>query len=309
LAQHDLGFDGAFEAILDAIHDGVYMTDAERRIVYWSKGAERITGYTAEEVVGCHCSDNLLVHQSLDGLQLCNDLCPLARTIDTGEPGSHTEVLMKRRDGRRLSVYVKTSRIEIGGRPYGIEVFGELEGVAGRALAERLQELSDASITDALTGLFNLRYVAAALNQHLSLFRRLGQRFGVTLIDVDKLKEINDTFGHAAGDIAIRFVAGVLGDNARRMDIVARYGGDEFIVISAAHDEAGMRTHGERMAQLVRSSRLILPENGTEIGLSISAGGTLVRESDAGEHAVMTRADEAMYTAKRNGGDRFVLVA
>ena len=85
-------FDPDFGQILDAISDGVYVTTAEREIVYWSRGAERITGYSAEEVVGKHCYDNILVHTDLDGLNLCLNGCPLDATIKSGaaEPSTRS---------------------------------------------------------------------------------------------------------------------------------------------------------------------------------------------------------------------------
>jgi diguanylate cyclase (GGDEF)-like protein len=199
--------------------------------------------------------------------------------------------------------------METGGQTYGVEIFGELDSVVGHDLVERIQQLSDASVTDALTGQFNRRYVDVALGQHFSLYRRLGQRFGVTIVDLDTLKEVNDEFGHGAGDAAIRFVAGILADNARKMDIVARYGGDEFVIVNAARDEDDLRGQGERIVTLVRGSRLTLPLQGCAIVLSVSAGSTLVHETDVDEKAMLERADAGMYTAKRNGGDRFVLIA
>ena len=254
MSNHGLAFDNAFEAVLDAISDGVYVTDDQRRIVYWNKSAELITGYAADEVLGSHCHDNVLVHQDLDGRQLCVAICPLARTIETGEPNTFSEVMLKRKDGRRLSVYVKTARLQAGGRSYGVEIFGELDALAGRDLVERIQQLSDASVTDVLTGQFNRRYVDVALAQHFSLYQRLGQRFGVTIIDLDNLKQVNDEFGHAAGDAAIRFVAGILADNARKMDIVdslrrRRVRGDQRLPQRGRPARAG-RAHGGPGARL-----------------------------------------------------------
>ena len=113
-------------------------------------------------------------------------------------------------------------------------MFGELETVAGREVARLVQRLSDSAVTDALTGLFNRRYIDIVLEQHFSLFQRIGQRFGVTQVDIDDFKQINDSFGHATGDEALRFVATTLSDGTRKMDLLARYGGDEFVIVSAA---------------------------------------------------------------------------
>jgi len=75
-----------YRDILENIHDGIYFVDRERRITYWNKGAERITGYSAEEVVGSFCSNNILVHVDALGLQLCKSACPLTATMGDGSP-------------------------------------------------------------------------------------------------------------------------------------------------------------------------------------------------------------------------------
>jgi len=299
-------FDRFLTDLLDAIPEGIYVTDDERRIVYWSEGAEQVTGYAAEDVVGSHCYDDILVHEDVYGHKLCTGDCPLEQCLGDGEPRSVSEVFLKREDGERLAVYVKTRRFEVDGRAYGVEVFGELESVAGREVAKLIQELSDTAVTDPLTGLFNRRYIDIVLEQHFSLYRRLGQRFGVTQIDIDGFKPINDDFGHATGDEALRFVAGVLSDGTRKMDLLARYGGDEFVVVSAVGDATALERLAARAVQSVRGSRFLTP--GEEIlPMTVSAGATLVNPDDTSGSSVLARADRAMYDAKRDGGDRFCL--
>ena len=196
----ELGIDGRFRHILDAISDGVYATAPDRTIIYWSAGAERITGYAADEVVGRRCDEDILGHTDLQGSRLCVEGCPLQDCIDTGEERSISEVFLKRKDGERLAVYVKTAVFEIDGQRHGVEIFGELESVAGKEFACRVQELSDSAVSDPLTGLFNRRYLDAALTQRFAMYNRLGSRYGVIHIDVDGLKAINDSLGHGRGD-------------------------------------------------------------------------------------------------------------
>jgi two-component system cell cycle response regulator len=238
------GIDGAFRHILDAISDGVYVVGPDRTIVYWSAGAERITGYAPDDVVGRRCDEEILVHTDLTGTRLCVTGCPLQDCIDSGREHSIREVFLKRKDGERLAVYVKTAVFDIEGRRYGVEIFGELESVAGKELAGRIQELSDSAVSDPLTGLFNRRYLDAALAQQFAMFRRLGRRYGVIQMDIDTLKTINDQLGHATGDEAIRFIAGILASNARDMDIAARFGGDEFVIICGLATEDDLAVYG-----------------------------------------------------------------
>ena len=298
------GIDGAFRHILDAISDGVYVTGPDRTILYWSAGAERITGYTADDVVGHRCDEEILIHTDLAGSRLCVSGCPLQDCIDTGQEHSINEVFLKRKDGERLAVYVKTAMLEIDGRRHGVEIFGELESVAGKELASRIQELSDSAVSDPLTGLFNRRYLDAALAQQFAMFKRLGRRYGVIHLDIDALKEINDRLGHAVGDEAIRFVAGVLSDNAREMDVTARSGGDEFVIICGLATPDDLTAYGRRLVRLIHDSRFTLVEN-AGLRVTVSAGGSLVAVDDPDDRAALARADAAMYTAKHRGRDEF----
>ena len=292
--------------ILDTISDGIYVTNARREIVYWSVGAERITGYPAEEVIGKHCYDDLLVHKDLSGKRLCFDGCPLEDCIAHRSERTVNEVLLKRKNGERLPVYVKASTFEEDGEVFGVEIFGELESVAGQDLASQVQALSDSSITDALTGLFNRRYLDAALEQDFALFQRLGRRYGVIQFDIDGFKSVNDTLGHAAGDDAIRFVADVLGSGVRKMDVAARWGGDEFVVICAVSDAEDLRVYGERLLTMIRDSRFDTARD-AGLTLTLSAGASLVDDADADADSALRRADHAMYEAKEAGRDRMAI--
>ena len=90
------------------------------------------------------------------------------------------------------------------------------------------------------------------------MFKRLGRRYGVIQMDIDTLKEINDRLGHAVGDGAIRFVADILSDNAREMDVTARYGGDEFVIICSLATPDDLTVYGRRLVRLIHDSRFAL---------------------------------------------------
>jgi diguanylate cyclase (GGDEF)-like protein/PAS domain S-box-containing protein len=300
--------DSSLREILDAVSDGVYVTTGEREIVFWSKGAERITGYSSDEVLNRHCYDNILVHTDVLGKNLCFDGCPMQKCIETGEWQEVKEVFLKRKDGERLAVYVKASVLQVGDERCGVEIFGELQSVAGRVLAERLKQLSDVSIVDELTGLYNRRYINTILDQQYELFKRHFQRFGLVMIDVDKFKNINDSFGHLAGDEALKFVASVLQRAMRSMDFLARFGGDEFIIVCPLIELEGVEKLSERMVELVHHSVLSSPEGQKNvIEISVSVGGSMVDYKDKSAADVIARAEEALYRVKRDGGDWYAL--
>ena len=301
------GIDGAFRHILDAISDGVYVVGPDRTIVYWSAGAERITGYAPDDVVGRRCDEEILAHTDLQGTCLCAHGCPLQDCIDTGREHAIREVFLRRKDGERLAVYVKTAAFDVEGQHFGVEIFGELESVAGKELAGRIQELSDSAVSDALTGLFNRRYLDAVLAQQFAMFKRLGRRYGVIEMDIDTLKAINDRLGHDAGDEAIRFVARIVADNAREMDVAARFGGDEFVIVCGLASEDDLTVYGRRLVRIVHDSRFA-PAEDSGLRLTVSAGGALVAAGDADERAALARADAGMYAAKHSGRDEFAVV-
>jgi len=294
--------------ILDAVSDGVYVTTGERKIVFWSKGAERITGYSSDEVLNGHCYDNILIHTDVLGKNLCLDGCPLQECIETGERQEIKEAFLKRKDGERLAVYIKASVLQIGDERYGVQVFGQLQSVAGSALAEQLKQLSDTSIVDQLTGLYNRRYVDTILDQQFGLFKRHFQRFGLVMIDVDKFKNINDSFGRLAGDEALKFVASVVQRTMRSMDFLARFGDDKFIIVCPLVELEGVEKLSKRIVELVHHSVLSSPESPKNvIEVSVSVGGSVVDYKDTSATDVIARADEALSRVKQDGGNWYAL--
>ncbi len=95
-----------YREILDNLYDGVYFVDRERVVNYWNKGAERISGYSAEAMIGHSCSDHLLNHVDADGVSLCQDRCPLAACMSDGLP-REAEVFLHHADGHRVPVLVR----------------------------------------------------------------------------------------------------------------------------------------------------------------------------------------------------------
>lgn len=163
----------------------------------------------------------------------------------------------------------------------------------GWSLGRRADELMASSLEDPLTGLANRRRFDDALGAELDRHRRGGTPLALLLLDLDRLKEINDRGGHAAGDAAIRAVGEALRSAVRSSDLAARIGGDEFAVLAPNADLPG----GLALAQRVRA---VLAREG---GPALSIGVSTARAGD-GARDLLRRADEALYRAKARGRDR-----
>ncbi|HPU97652.1 MAG TPA: sensor domain-containing diguanylate cyclase [Candidatus Hydrogenedentes bacterium] len=297
------GFPEIFKVLLDHVHDGVYFTDTSRRILYWNKGAEAITGYRAEEVIGRSCHENLLVHVDGSGTQLCMAVCPLAHTIRDGK-FREARVFLKHRNGHRVPVLVRTAQIrDPQGRVIGgLETFRDISGeIAAFQTIETLQEMA---LLDPLTGIGNRRYCDNMLRVRLEEMSRLDVTGGVVFLDIDYFKAVNDTYGHQLGDLVLKMVARTLAGALRKVDFIGRWGGEEFLVLCQPATMESLRVLTTRLLSLVRCSSLLT--GGTEIRVTLSAGCALMRTEDT-PATVMERVDRLLYMAKNTGRDCFFI--
>ncbi|TAM56954.1 MAG: diguanylate cyclase [Acidobacteria bacterium] len=289
-----------FRTLLDNFHDGVYFVDTERRITYWNKSAERISGYAAGDVVGSFCFDEILMHVDAAGTRLCQHGCPLAVVLVDGEP-HEAELFLHHKDGHRVPVQVRVAPVrDRDGRVTGaVETF--TDNTAGMAALQRIEELRAAAYIDALTGVANRAFTEITLRAKLEELGRYGWPFGVLFLDIDGFKTVNDGHGHDVGDRVLATVARTLAGNARSFDLVGRWGGEEFLVVAVNVDEAKLRLLAERFRLLVAGSAA--PTGGGDVAVTVSVGATLARPGDD-PAAVVKRADAAMYESKRAGRNR-----
>ena len=175
---------------------------------------------------------------------------------------------------------------------------------AGWSLAHwRLRTAIEDARRDALTGLWNRKAFEEQLGVQGAIAARYEVPLSVVLIDVDRLKEINDTLGHIAGDAALIGLANRLRDTSRRADIVARYGGDEFVLLLPQTDTAGATVLAERLRAGIEAGTAANPQAN---GLTISAGiATLAAGEDPQQ--LIARADTALYQSKHTGRNRVTL--
>ena len=292
------------KSIVENMADGVYFVDTERTFTYWNLGAQRISGYSAAEIIGRRCYDNILAHVDEQGRSLCNSLCPLAATMLDGEP-REVSVWLRHEEGYRKPVRLRTAPVrdaagEIIG---GVEVFSDASATV-KAVEDADRARRDA-LTDELTGLPNRRMFDAALRGRIENLGRYGWHFGLLIVDIDHFKKVNDQYGHTIGDAVLQGVGATLEGAVRAGDVVARWGGEEFAVLVEASDDAGLRETAERIRVLVAQSEA--RRETLAISVRVSVGGTLAAPVDTPE-TLFARADGALYGAKHSGRDRVEIV-
>lgn len=169
-------------------------------------------------------------------------------------------------------------------------------------IADLFQAVKNQAVTDALTGLYNRRYFEECMKKEIIRAERMKQPFTIVALDLDYLKQINDKYGHAYGDLAIKTISDVLKKNARSIDVAARMGGEEFNLLLPGVDSKGGLIAAERIRSAIEHCKL---EEIRTITASIGVGTFLEHATKMDELLEIT--DQAMYTAKRNGRNQVQL--
>lgn len=275
-----------FQELFESAPVAIVILDENDRVLRINSEFTRIFGYGADEALGRRIND-LIVPDELrqEGLDL-------TAKVASGET-LNRESLRRRKDGTTLWVSIVARPFKVADEPS--RVYGMYHDISDQKRAE--EELRALSLVDSLTGLPNRRAFITLSDQALKWAARIGKEVLLIFIDVDNLKQINDTHGHLAGDRALVDTARVLRETFREADIVARLGGDEFIaMITADNADAGnlvmTRLH-TRVAALNQSG-----ERAFALGLSI--GFTHAKADGARLLDLMERADASLYERKRS---------
>lgn len=285
-----------YKTLLNSVEEGIYYVNKDGEITFWNKGAERITGFSANEVLYKRCSDNILNHIDDEGTDLCRGMCPLKFTIKDGLPREST-VYLQHKKGHRVPVMIKIMPIKSGDEVIGaIETFND--NVKENQIMRDMEKFKILATQDQLTELPNRRYIDQYLESKIHEFKTLNIPFGVMFIDIDEFKKINDSYGHHFGDEVLKMVADVFKGAKRTTDLIGRWGGEEFIGIFVGIDGNQLKIIAEKLRVLIEKSEVRALEE--KVKVTISIGATIARKQDTLK-SIIKRADKLLYESKSSG--------
>lgn len=293
-----------YKSWLDNLFDAAYVVDKDRRIIYWNRTAEELTGFSESEVFGARCSDDILNHIDMIGVNLCKNGCPLHETLCDGQK-REAVVFLRHKQGHRMPVHIRISPV----RNETKEIIGAIAIFSAYPknlhIIKELERQKRESMSDPLLGIGNRRYAEMMFRVRQVESQMSGNMFGFIFMDIDRFKLVNDTYGHSVGDKVLLMVSRTVANLLRHLDLFCRWGGDEFVIyLPDVHTKEALGAVAERIRSFVQSSFIML--DGTKLSVSVSLGATLISANDTMESAI-ERADLLMYESKAKGGNQFTI--
>ena len=292
------------KSLLEAAGEGIYGVNGEGILTFANPTASRVLGYTAEELVG-RGAHAIFHHSHPDGTSYPADDCPLMHSVLRRGVPLRCEAWYWRNDGSGFPVQVCATPIKESGNVVGAVV--TFSDITERKRAE--EALRDQASRDPLTDLWNHKSILAILAKEVARASRTHTPVAVAMIDVDRFKTINDTYGHPAGDAVLREASRRLRATMRSYDSLGRYGGDEFMAVFPGCDSAIAARLAESFRTRIDHTAIETPEGIIPLTLSVGVAG-LGELGDIGEvkpETLVRTADAALYRAKIAGRNRVAL--
>jgi diguanylate cyclase (GGDEF)-like protein/PAS domain S-box-containing protein len=291
------GSERKFRALLEAAPDAMVIVNWHGHIALMNAQAERMFGHERRDLIGQPITD--LIPERFRGRHRQHQKGYM-RDARTRPMGGNLELYGVRRDGSEFPVEISLSPL---GTDEGLLISAAIRDITERKRSEaRLRHLAD---HDDLTGLLNRRSFEQQLVREVALAQRHALEGSMLLIDIDGLKDVNDTLGHAHGDELIRNIAELVSNRLRETDIVARIGGDEFGVLMPNTSPEDARVVAVELLDNIRDHGMVLGAH--RLQPSACAGIASYTEGKAESKDVMVAADLALYQAKDRGRDQVVV--
>lgn len=283
---------------LNSIGDAVLCTNVRDEVTYLNRIAESLTGFSMQEAIG---KPLIQVFRILDGVTRKTAQDPLQMAMDQDRTvGLTANCILVRKDGVEFAIEDSAAPIhdQTGTLAGAVIVFRDVSEARARS-----REVTYRAEHDIVTSLPNRLLMYDRLKQSVSLAQRHNRSLAILFLDLDDFKSINDSLGHAIGDMLLKSIATRLLASVRSSDTVCRYGGDEFVIILAEivrpHDAA---VTAEKLLMAINKTHSL---NGHKVNVSASIGVSIYPDDGHDSETLIKNADRAMYHAKENGGHGF----
>ncbi|HTQ55436.1 MAG TPA: PAS domain S-box protein [Bryobacteraceae bacterium] len=292
-----------YRTVLENVPVGVYLVDQERRIVFWNRAAEEITGYLGQEVIGRFCHDNILMHCDRDSNILCGSGCPLARTIADGRL-RQTDVFLRHKEGQRIAVEVRAMpvRDESGAIVGSAEFFSRRPYVAEGTGGGR-RDVRHAR--DAITDLPDRDAMLEAVRDAIQEFGTSQRKFGILRAAVDDMERLRLSDGYQAVN-AVMYAAGqTIAGGIRPSDTAGMWREGGFMVVVSCDYGGALAACAGRLQSLVKMAAV--PWWGDRLSVTVSMGGAMVEPDDTAE-SLVERASRALEAGRAQGPDSLLVI-
>jgi diguanylate cyclase (GGDEF)-like protein/PAS domain S-box-containing protein len=279
-----------YRIVLESMQTGLYMVDCEQRIRFWNEGAEKITGYLRQDVVGHFCRDFFPPQKEEGKNGICEIGGALASVLRDGRPAI-AEITLRHKAGHQVMVRIRAVPI----RDAAGLVIGAAESIDADPWAfeadRRHRKLASYGCLDEATGVLSDSYIQTHLRESLTTFVEHNIPFSILCVQFDSRGRFRRTYGGSAASSALRVVAQTLEGNLRPTDFVGHSGGSSFLAILTECNPFEFCRARERVQNKVNSTKI--KWWGDELPVDVTFGGTTVEPGD-NEKSIMERAEKAL---------------
>lgn len=283
-----------YEEVINSAHDGVISINQQQKITLFNRAARELFGLNADDVEGLSLED--LIPQRYRPQHQGHVAGFSQSSVESKPMQTRATVMGRRKDGSEFPLEITISKIKVG---EDVEMTAVLRDVSARL--ELIEELQQAASIDPLTGAFNRRYFSQQLEVESKRCRRFNHKMAVVMFDLDRFKSFNDSRGHSFGDSILKSVVDQIGSKMREVDVLSRWGGDEFIALLPEIDLDNAHAWAERIRIHVEETQTKKFQSGVTVSVGIViSGGEETLEN------VLSRVDGLLYQAKAAGRNKVV---
>jgi diguanylate cyclase (GGDEF)-like protein/PAS domain S-box-containing protein len=294
-----------FRSVLEALQTGVYFVDPNKKILFWNEGAERITGYLRQDVVGCFCREDPSASDDGHRNILPEAAEPLITALREGKPAID-DISLRHRAGHRIYIRLRTVPIRNSHGTIIAAAQSFDESPSASDWDRRQNKLADYGCLDQVSGVLNKEFTFAHLSEQLATFARHPVPFSILSIEVDQLDHLRATYGLAVVRSVLQVVAQTLENSVRPTDFLGRIAENRFLVILTECSLPDIEKAAKRLKKIVNSSEV--KWWGDEWPVSASFGGAAARPGDDIE-SLLERAEKSLAESLAAGGNQVTVAS